>query len=91
MDIAKKTSRTASGSAFPRAGRAFALAAFCAIAYSAKAEVCYYLPDGTGAWADPSRWKNGKVPAKDDTAEISDGTACVMDADSEGRPPLQGS
>jgi hypothetical protein len=83
IDIAKKLPRIAFGSAFPRAGRALVLAAVCAFAYRANSEVCYYLPNGTGAWADSSRWKNGKVPAENDKAEISDGTAYVTDADSE--------
>lgn len=83
MDIVRNFSRIAFGCAFPRAGKVLVLAAVCAFAYRANSEVCYYLPNGTGAWAEPSRWKNGKVPAENDTAEISDGTAYVTDADSE--------
>ncbi len=82
MDIVRNFSRIAFGCAFPRAGRALVLAAVCAFAYRANSEVCYYLPDGTGTWADPTRWKDGKVPAEGDAAEISDGTACVTEGDS---------
>ena len=42
---------------------------------------CYYLTNGSGSWADATRWSGGHVPESGDVVRITNGTARVTAAD----------
>ena len=42
---------------------------------------CYYLTNGSGTWADATRWSGGHVPESGDVVRITNGTARVTAAD----------
>ena len=47
----------------------------------AAATECYYLTNGSGSWADATRWSGGHVPQEGDVVRITNGTARVTAAD----------
>ena len=60
---------------------ALAMAAVLAQKSAEAAETCYYNPNGSGTWADASRWYEGKVPQSGDLAYVSNGVMRVTSAD----------